>query len=345
MKKRILITTSSFLETQGPHREMLNKSGYEVVPARGPLSEGQLLEILKNDRQPDQEKSGFDAVLCGEDEFTKEVIQNLAPRVKVISKYGVGLEKIDLEAAKQCGIAVKNTPRVNHTTVSELTFGLLIALTRKIVEHNLSVHAAKWERRTGVELAGKTFGIIGLGRVGKEVAKRALAFGMNVAVYNTNWSASHEQFVKSLNRIYSDLAQIEGAGEESSTLSVKQVELDTLLKDSHVISLHINISKENRAFLDRYKINLCRHGAYILNLSRGGLVDAQAMTEAIRKGRIAGYGADVLEPEPVSPDNPLLGVNNVLLTPHIASRTFESVARQGQAALENVISVIGAAAS
>jgi len=329
MAFRVLVSTTSFLDTPGPHRERLRDIGYQVVPARGPLTESQLLDILKDNEQ-------FDAFLCGEDEFSDKVLRAIAPRAKVISKYGVGLDKINLQTATELGIKVRNTPRVNHSTVAELTFGLLIAATRKVAFHNAAVHACRWERHTGVELAGKTLGVVGLGRVGKEVVKRALAFEMRVLVYNTNWSAQHSAFVTRLNQIFSDPELSEHSPNVSRATSIEDV-----LSSSDFISLHINISKENQAFLNRSKLYQCKRGAYIVNVSRGALVDQEALAEQIRKGFIAGYAADVLDPEPVDPGNPLLGLSQVTLTPHIASRTYESVARQGMAALQNIVDVLG----
>ncbi len=329
MRKRILVSTTSFLDTPGAHREALKSTGYEVVAARGPLSEENFLDLISNHEQ-------FDGFLCGEDVFSKRVLEAITPRAKVISKYGVGLDKVDLEAAAKLGIEVRHTPRVNHTTVSELTFGLLLSLTRRIPEHNSAVHRANWHRLTGVELTGKTLGVIGLGRVGKEVVKRGLAFGMKVLVYNTNWSAAHMAFVEEMTRVF-------GSAEFSEyPPSVRYVSpVEDLLRAADFVTLHMNFSKENRSFLDRHRLNLCKRGSYIVNVSRGALVDHVAMAEAIKKGHIAGYGADVLDPEPVTPENPLLGIPEVVLTPHIGSRTYDSVARQGLAALENIVTVLG----
>jgi D-3-phosphoglycerate dehydrogenase / 2-oxoglutarate reductase len=332
MPTRVLITTTSFLDTPGPHLARMTACGYETVTARGPLTEEELLQVV-------EKEAPFDGLLCGEDEVTARVIEKLGPRLKVISKYGVSLEKIDRDAAAKFSIKVSNTPRVNHSAVAELTLGLLIAVTRELPAHNVAVHKAHWDRKTGVELAGKTLGIVGLGRVGKEVAKRALAFGMNVDVYNTNWSAGHEEFVAHMNEIFLDGVW----GENPVTMRYVQ-HLDDLLREAHFVSLHMNISKDNRGFLDHEKLAHCRRGMFIVNVSRGALVDHYALAEALKSGQVAGYAADVLEPEPVDPGNPLLGLPNVVLTPHIASRTFDSVAKQGMAALLNVIEVLGPAA-
>ncbi len=329
MTIRLLITTTSFLDTPGPHLTRLVQSGYETVTARGPLTESELLGVIEG-------QESFDGILCGEDEITGRVIDKLAPRLKVISKYGVSLEKIDRDTALRLGVRVNNTPRVNHSAVAELTLGLLVAVTRRLPEHNSAVHAAHWERKTGIELAGKTIGVVGLGRVGKEVVKRSLAFGMNVLVYNTNWSDAHEDFVGHMNDIFDDRIWND---EMAQVRYVSRIE--DLLQDAHFVSLHMNISRDNREFIGRDRLAMCRPGVFIINVSRGALVDHYALADALRSGHVAGYGADVLEPEPVTAGNPLLGLSNVVLTPHIASRTFDSVAKQGMAALLNIIEVLG----
>ena len=334
MSKRILVSTSSFLDTPGPHRDFLNKYGYEVVLLRGPLSEEKLLESM-------QTSGPFDGFLCGEDDFTTKVIEAAATNAKVISKYGVGLDRIDLETAQRLGIKVTNTPGVNQTSVSELAFSLMLSLARKIPEHNQHVHNIEWRRFTGVELAHKTLGIIGLGRVGKEVAKRAMAFGMRVLVFNTSWSNGHQQFVEDLTRAFSDPV----FSEDKPSIAICQ-NAEDLVAQCDFLSLHINLTKSNNCVLDRRMLSRCKRGIYVVNVSRGGLIDQRAMADALRSGQVAGYAADVLDPEPVTKDNPLLSVYNVHLTPHIGSRTVDSVIRQGLAAAKNLVEVLeGSSAS
>lgn len=324
MAYSILVSTSSFIDTPGSHVKKLHDSGFEVVKARGPLNEDQLLTYIGDGNR-------FDGFLCGEDDFNARVLQAAAPRAKIISKYGVGLDKIDLPEAERLGIRVTNTPGVNHTTVAELTFGLLLSLTRLIPEHNANVHKCEWRRQTGHELAGKTFGILGFGRVGKEVAKRAMAFGMNVRIFNTSWSAQHQQFVTDLGKVFADPAL------GSPGLTIQRCPRDDeLFTESDVIAVHMSLTRDNQQFINRRRLNYCRRGVYIINVSRGALVDQRAVAEAIRSGLVGGYAADVLDPEPVQPDNPLVGLHNVHLTPHVGSRTYESVVRQGSAAVDNL---------
>lgn len=328
MSFSILVSTSSFIDTPGAHVKKLLDTGFEVVKARGPLNEEQLLSYIGDGTK-------FDAFLCGEDDFNARVLQAARPRVKVISKYGVGLDKIDLAEAEKLGIKVANTPGVNHTTVTELTFGLLLSLTRSIPEQNALVHKGEWRRHTGRELAGKTLGILGFGRVGKEVAKRAMAFGMNVKVFNTSWSAQHSAYLEHLTKVFSDPLFA-----EYPPVVSRAPRDEDLFPNVDFLSVHMSLTRDNQHFINRRRLNMCRRGVYIVNVSRGALVDQRAMADAVRSGQVAGYGADVLDPEPVQPDNPLVGLSNVHLTPHVGSRTYESVVRQGSAAVSNLVSAL-----
>ena len=186
--KRILITSSSFLDTPGPHLQKIHSLNYEIVAERGPLSEAQLTNLANS-------CSGFHGIICGRDKFTASVLQSFSPTTKVISRYGVGLDQIDLVEAERLGIVVTHTPRYNHGSVAELTFGLIIGLLRRIPEHSNSVHAGQWERLTGYELRGKTVAIFGFGMVGREVAKLALCFGANVLVHNSSWSDAQQEYL------------------------------------------------------------------------------------------------------------------------------------------------------
>lgn len=158
---RILLTTTSFQDTPGPHHELLAQKGYEVVRERGPLPESRMLELAGD----------FDAFLCGDDAVTRAVLEKSLPRLKVVAKYGIGSDKVDVTAATDLKLPVTFCPGVNHTTVAEHTFGLLLAIYRQIVEQDNAVHQGKWKRLTGHELMGKTIGIAGLGRIGMRISR------------------------------------------------------------------------------------------------------------------------------------------------------------------------------
>ena len=167
---KILLTTTSFQDTPGAHHDLLAKTGWEIVRARGPLNEADTLALVGD----------AEGYICGDDAITRKVLEKARPKLKVISKYGIGVDKIDVKSCTEFGIPVLFTPGVNHTTVAEHTFLLLLALEKNFLFHTDSTRGGGWKRKTGHELFEKTIGIIGLGRIGKEVAIRARAFGMNV---------------------------------------------------------------------------------------------------------------------------------------------------------------------
>ena len=305
---RILVTTTSFQDTPGEHHELLKAEGYEVLGERGPLSEERMLELVGE----------LDGFLCGDDAITAAVIDKALPRLKVIAKYGIGIDKIDVEHATKRGIPVTFCPGVNHTTVAEHTFALLLAVVRNLIQEVDITRGGDWTRITGTEIMGKTMAIAGLGRIGKEVAIRARAFGMKVKAFDLYWD---EEFAKK-----HDVARCESLAE--------------VLADADFISLHVNLTDETRNMLDAENIAQLKDGAIVLNCARGELVDSVAMLAALESGKLGGYGADVLDQEPPPQDHPLLNAPNAVITPHIGSRTYESVQRQAGMAVRNLIHVL-----
>ncbi len=303
--KKILLTTTSFQDTPGGHHQLLEDAGLEVVCERGPLTEERMLELAGD----------FDAFLCGDDAITRAVIDKSLPRLKVISKYGIGLDKVDVEHATRKGIPVTFCPGVNHTTVAEHVFALLLALVRYLVTSVQHTRSGQWTRLTGNEILGKTIGIVGLGRIGREVATRALAFGMNVMGYDIYWD--------------SEFAESKGIHQCGT--------LEEIFSRSDIISLHTNLSPETRHMINADSLQEMKDQVLIINCARGELVDPDAMVNALEDGKVGGYGTDVLEVEPPPPDHPLLKAPRTLVTPHIGSRTYESVGRQATMAAENLI--------
>src|SRR5271169_1211620 len=177
--RRILLTTTSFQDTPGEHHQLLERAGFEIVRDRGPLPEQRMLELVA--------KGDFDGWLIGDDAITRAVIAKSLPRLKVISKYGIGLDKIDVAAATETRVPVLFTPGVNHTTVAEHTFALLLAAVRNLVPEVNYVAKGQWKRLIGHEICGKTLAIVGMGRIGKEVAIRGRAFGLKLIGYDIYW--------------------------------------------------------------------------------------------------------------------------------------------------------------
>jgi D-3-phosphoglycerate dehydrogenase / 2-oxoglutarate reductase len=312
MTTRILLTTTSYQDTPGPHHELLESRGFEIVRERGPLPESAMLALAGE----------FDAFLCGDDAITQAVIEKSAPRLKVISKYGIGLDKIDVAYATTQKLPVLNTPGVNHTTVAEHTFGLLLSLTKKIQENAVEVKEGKWvagwKKPVGHEILGSTMGIIGLGRIGKEVATRARAFGMSVIAYDPYFDESF-------------------AAEHGVT---RCETMDDVLLGANVVSLHCFLDKNTHGMINAEKIAEMKNGVIVLNCARGELVDTNDIAAALASGKVGGYGADVLDEEPPAANHPLFTAPNCIITSHIASRTYESVERQALRATHNLINYL-----
>jgi len=303
--KRILLSTTSYQDTPGAHHDLLASQGYEIVRERGPLPESRMLELAGE----------FDGFLCGDDDITHAVLTKCAPRLKVISKYGIGLDKINLSACQEFGVPVLFTPGVNHTTVAEHTFCLLLALVRNLVDSVTATRAGQWTRITGNELWQKKTGVIGLGRIGQEMIRRCRGFEMEVHAYGNYWP---EEFCASM--------QV-----------VRHETIGSLLAAVDILSLHTMLSASSRHLINADRLAYLKKGALLINTSRAELVDSAAVLAALNSGHLGGYAADVMEHEPPAPDEPLLSHPKSIITPHIGSRTFESVPRQAMRATQNLI--------
>ncbi|MEI6862416.1 MAG: phosphoglycerate dehydrogenase [Verrucomicrobiota bacterium] len=302
---RVLLTTTSFQDTPGAHHDLLAQSGWEIVRARGPLNEADTLALVGD----------IDGYICGDDAITRRVLEKARPRLKVLSKYGIGVDKIDVKTATEFGVPVLFTPGVNHTTVAEHAFLLLLALEKNLLFHTDSTRAGGWKRQTGHELMGKTLGLVGLGRIGQEVAIRARAFGMEVLAYGHHYDEAfaHRHGVR-----------------RAATLSA-------LCGAADYVSLHTKLTPQTRGLLNAATFAQMKKGVLIINCARGEIVHTTDLIAALKSGQVAGYGTDVLDQEPPPPDHPLLRLPNVIVTPHIGSRTHESVQRQALAAVNNLL--------
>jgi D-3-phosphoglycerate dehydrogenase len=308
---RILLTTTSFQDTPGRHLDVLEASGFEIVRERGPLSEQRMLELVGAGE-------GFDGLLNGDDQISARVIDAALPRLKVIAKYGIGLDSIDVKHATSRRIPVLFTPGVNETTVAEHTIGLMIAVAKGFWFHARAVKEGQWKRQTGSELWGKTLGVVGLGRIGREVVKRANALGMTCIGHGNYWDGGFAERY-GLERVTSR---------------------EEVLRRADVVSLHTNLTSETRGFINRRTIALMKDGAILVNTGRGGLVVEQDVADACRSGKLRGYGADVLETEPMKTPHVFQEVDNIIVTPHVGSRTNESVQRQGLRAVNNLVNFL-----
>lgn len=260
-----------------------------------------------------------DAVLItSRDSISKVVIEH-APRLKVICKYGARPEKVDLEAAAERGIRVLSTPLSNPESVAEHVILLILAIHRRLCALSSGLKAGQWRSsaRLGTELAGKTVGLVGLGNVGGRLAEKLAGFKVKIVAYDP-W-------------VHADKA----AG-----LGVELTDLETVLRSSDVVSLHAAVTKESAGMMGEAQLRTMKSSAYLINTARGALVDEAALVRALREGWIAGAGIDVFDDEPVPASHPLLHLENVIATPHIAAFTEEALDREFTWAAEDVKRVL-----
>ena len=303
---KILLTTTSFQDTPGSHHDLLDSHNFEVVKMRGPLKEEEILDVIAE----------FDGVICGDDEITRKVIEKGAKsKLKILSKYGIGLDKVDLDAAKEFNVPVANTPGVNNTTVAEHVFALMLCYSKNLIKENELIQSQSWTKLIGVELYQKTLGIIGLGNVGKEVAIRASAFGMKIVAF--------DKFI--------DLDFVKKYEIEVSE------SIEELISKVDFLSLNASLNKDTKGILNSENITKFKKGVVIINTARAGLVENDAILLGLEKNIIKAYLTDVLEEEPMIPNHPFLSNENILITPHIGSRTYENVVRQGTWAIKNLV--------
>ncbi|HEY8542999.1 MAG TPA: D-2-hydroxyacid dehydrogenase [Pseudothermotoga sp.] len=248
---------------------------------------------------------------------TRELIEK-GTKLKIIGRAGVGLDNIDVNTAKEKGVKVLNTPGASAISVAELTFGLMLSAARHIARGTKDLKDGLWTKKEleGHELFGKTLGIIGLGMIGKEVAKRALSFGMTVIAYDP---------------LVSDFE------------NVRMVNLDELYRLSDFITLHVPLNEQTKHMIDARAIDKMKKGVIIVNASRGGVIDEQALYEALVSGKVYAAALDVFEIEPPQDDlrKKLLGLPNVVATPHIGASTYEAQERVGKEMVERIFKELG----
>ena len=307
MKPRILLTTTSFQETPGEHHAALAATGWEIVTARGPLSEADTLALVGD----------VDGYICGDDVITRAVLAKATPRLKVLSKYGIGVDKIDVPACTELGIPLLFTPGVNHTTVAEHTFLLLLALEKSLLFHTDSTRSGGWKRQTGHELLEKTIGIVGMGRIGSAVAARAKTFGLNIHYFSRN--RRPPALEDKLGAIFHDT-------------------LDEMAGTVDILSLHTPLTRDTQHILSRERIGRMKPEAFVVNVSRSELIDEPALVEAIEAGRLSGAALDVFENRNgISPQ--LLDLarhHKIVLTAHMASATLEARLEMGDTVIVNI---------
>jgi len=307
-KAKILVTPTSFGNTDPSIKAFLEAQVEKVSynTSGKPLKAVELERII----------SDYDGFIAGLDEINAAVFEK-AHHLKVISRYGVGVDNIDLPAAKRHGVIITNTPGANSKSVAELTIGLILMLARSIPQATHQTKLGNWPRFTGISLEGKTIGLIGLGAIGKQVARRLSGFDCRIMAYD----------------VFADQA----FAEENHVILV---ELDDLLHESDFISLHCPLTDQTRALVNDAFLRKLKQGAFLVNTARGELIDESAVLTALQKGVLRGAAFDVYSHEPPQSDNPLLKLDQVITTPHISSHTDGATNAMGRLAVDDCLSVL-----
>jgi glyoxylate reductase len=308
MKPSILITAGVFMQLNNDGAECLERAGLLVKqpPRFGPLPEDLLIERLQ----------GCTAVVAATDPYNDRVFA-ACPDLKIVARWGIGYDSVDVEAATRHGVMVLNTPGVVTEAVADMTFALMLGIARRLPHCDRLVREGQWTNVFSGQLYGKTLGVVGLGQIGQAVLRRAKGFSMNILVFDPYCA--------------------EGLCED---LEVSHTPLDELLAQSDFVTLHCTMCATTRNLINRERLRMMKPTAYLINAGRGALVDQEALTEALRENWIAGAGLDVLVAEPPDPDDPLLQLENVVFTPHVSSFTYDTVLNVNQRVCENVIEAL-----
>jgi phosphoglycerate dehydrogenase-like enzyme len=287
------VVVTAKIEKAGPHNAIFASNGFTVAfpPAN--------VDVFQEDALIDQLKDA-EASLAGSEPYTPRVIQSL-PKLRCIVRAGVGFDAVNLEACDKAHIPVCTTPGVNHHSVAEHSISLLMAIARGFPLLDRKVRANQWTRKSYPRVAGKTIGILGLGRIGQATATRAIGLGLKVLALEPY---PNQEFVRKW--------------------GIDVVDLDTILSQCDFISLHLPMSAENRHIVNKHSISKMKKGVMIVNTARGPLINEVDLIEALKSGRVAAAGLDVFEVEPLPLDSPLLTLDNVLVSGHVAGLDDDS---------------------
>ena len=307
--QKILITPRSLTKNDHPALDKLRKAGFELVfssPGRLP-SENELVDLIE----------GCVGYLAGVEKITKRVLKN-ADQLKVISRNGTGIDNIDIAEVENRGIKLMRAVGANARGVAELTIALIFSLIRDIPIHDKELKDRQWNRKKGIELEGRILGIVGCGKIGREVTKMALGLGMDVLAYD----------------VYIDKSFTPGS-------RFKYANFEEVISKSDFITLHVPGSKKGKPIIAKNEISMMKKGVYIVNTARSTVIDIDSLIQALDQRIVAGYAVDVYSTEPpLGKELELIKRNNVIATPHIGGYTGESVNRATNEAVENLLKVL-----
>lgn len=289
---KVLVTATNYSKYCQAGKKILENAGCKIIenPHGRPYTFDELKEIVED----------IDGVVVGVDDWNEDVFK-LAPKLKGMARFGVGVDNIDLNAAKEHGIIVCNSPGINSSAVAEQAVALLLSLIRNIPEMNRAVRKGEWPRPMFHELKSRTIGFLGFGAIARNVAQRLAGFGPEMIAYD-----------KYPNQ------------EAADKLGVRLVSQEEVLKESDIISIHLPATDETKHLINKETIQQMKDGVYIVNTARGSIVNEADMAEALESGKAAGFGTDVFEHEPIDLSGPLFKYDNYIATPHVSAETFEN---------------------
>lgn len=304
----LLVTPTSYGRNDPRLKTDLEAQVGQVIynPKGKPLTSAEVRELLP----------GVDGYIAGLDAIDAAALSG-ADRLKVISRYGVGVDNVDIEAAKSKGIVVTNTPGANSASVAELALGMILALARQLPEAMEAVRLGKWPRFAGLSLEGKTVGILGLGAIGQQLARRLQGFECRIV--------AHDPFVEA---------------PAFPAMRVEVTGIDEVLGQSDFVSLHMPLLPETRGMVNDEFLAKMKPGAYLINTARGEVIDEAALLRALQRGRLRGVGLDAFVKEPPDPENPLLKLPQVLATPHLGAMTDGATRNMGWMAMRDCLAVL-----
>ena len=302
---KVLITTSSFGKNDNKPLELMAENNLEYIlnPYQRKLSEDELIELIQEYKP--------DFLIAGTEKMTPKALNTMKPYVKMISRCGIGMDGIDLNYAKQINIPVTNTPDAPTMPVAELTLGVILDLLREITFSNNSVKSGGFKKPMGQLLHGKTVGIIGCGRIGSHLAKLLQPFECNII--------GHDPFLK-----------------QHTMIQLKP--FDDVVKQADILTLHIPLTQENKYIINKKTLSNMKQNAFLINISRGGLINENDLIEALTNNQIAGAGIDCYESEPYTGE--LINFDNVILTSHIGSYAKEARVKQELDSIKNILEVL-----
>ncbi|PKN29888.1 MAG: hypothetical protein CVU64_06050 [Deltaproteobacteria bacterium HGW-Deltaproteobacteria-21] len=305
---KVLVTPTSFGRGDPALKTAIENSVREVVysPFDRPLTSNELIPLVRD----------IDGYIAGLDHIDEPVIE-AASKLKVIARYGVGVDRVSVPAATRRGIAVTNTPGANSAAVAEMSIGLMLSLCREICRADRGTRKGEWPRVSGIGLRGKTVGLVGFGAVGREVASRLNGFGCRILVSDPQMDTK-----------------------VAEQLSVYPTPIEELLAEADLVSLHASLNPGTDSMVDAGFLSKMKRGSFLVNTARGELIDEQALQVAIEDGHIRGAALDCFRKEPPGKDHPILRLDQVLLTPHIASHTDEAASAMGWMSLQACLSVL-----